>query len=197
MGRRLSMRVPTAFKNWIPSLNLRRSMASSCFSLSPITGTHNLSTIKLPGFPSALAMQPQERTRSFHEIPWATTMVNKVLHFENTCSSFPLGGMDAYVREFSDRKNHDDFYVNPTILAKFTNYTTQIVSRYVESPRIFAWYVHKLVGRWNSIWSTSRKGNCQWSKVHYLLHPHLHIVEASKLDATLRCQPPLSATLRQ
>ena len=53
--------------------------------------------------------------------------------------------MDAYVREFSDKKYHDEFYVNPTILAKFTNYTTQIISRYVESSAIFAWYVHKLV----------------------------------------------------
>ena len=67
------------------------------------------------------------------------------LYPENTCSSFPLGGMDAYVREFSDKKDHDEFYVNPTILAKFTNYTTQIISRYVDSPAIFAWYVHKLV----------------------------------------------------
>ena len=32
---------------------------------------------------------------------------------------------------------------------------------------------------------------------YYLLQPHLHIVEASELDVTLRCQPPLSATLRQ
>ena len=52
--------------------------------------------------------------------------------------------MDAYVREFSGGKNHDDFYVDPTILDKFKNYTAQVVSRYVESPAIFAWCVHKV-----------------------------------------------------
>ena len=166
MGRRLSTTVPTAFKSWTPSLNLPRSMASLCFPLSPIIGTRDLSTIQLPESP--LAMQPQQRIMSLHEleIHWATIMVNKVFHSENTFSSFPSGGMDAYVREFANGKHHDEFYVNPTILAKFTNYTTQIVSRYVDSPAIFAWYVHKLVGWWNSIWSTPHKGNCQWSKVY-------------------------------
>ncbi|KAF8902147.1 glycoside hydrolase superfamily [Gymnopilus junonius] len=31
------------------------------------------------------------------------------------------------------------FYTNETILSKFMNYTTQVVSRYVDSPAIFAW----------------------------------------------------------
>ncbi|KIM49126.1 glycoside hydrolase family 5 protein [Hebeloma cylindrosporum] len=68
-----------------------------------------------------------------------TPGTNKVL--PRNALSNDYGGMDAYVREFSDGKNHDAFYVNPTILAKFTNYTTQIVSRYVESPAIFAWEI--------------------------------------------------------
>lgn len=49
------------------------------------------------------------------------------------------GGMDVYVRQFGNGTNHDEFYLNPTIVAAFKNYTTQIVSRYVNSPAIFGW----------------------------------------------------------
>ena len=47
--------------------------------------------------------------------------------------------MDVYVRALSDSHSHDDFYTNPTILNTFLNYTTQIVSRYVNSPAVFGW----------------------------------------------------------
>lgn len=47
--------------------------------------------------------------------------------------------MDVYVRALTDSHAHDEFYTNPTILASFLNYTTQIVSRYVDSPAIFGW----------------------------------------------------------
>ncbi|KAF8163296.1 glycoside hydrolase family 5 protein [Crassisporium funariophilum] len=66
----------------------------------------------------------------------------------NTNNSLPrntlsndYGGMDAYVREFGNATMHDEFYVNPTILNSFMNYTTQVVSRYVHSPAIFAWEI--------------------------------------------------------
>jgi mannan endo-1,4-beta-mannosidase len=49
------------------------------------------------------------------------------------------GGMDAYVREFGSV--HDDFYTNDTIINHFTNYTSQIVSRFSNSATIFAWEV--------------------------------------------------------
>jgi len=49
--------------------------------------------------------------------------------------------MDVYVREFGVNKTHDEFYTNETILAAFMNYTTQVVTRYVNSPAIFAWCV--------------------------------------------------------
>ncbi|KIJ17403.1 glycoside hydrolase family 5 protein [Paxillus involutus ATCC 200175] len=48
------------------------------------------------------------------------------------------GGMDLYVRQFG-LETHDEFYTNPSILNSFMNFTTQIVSRYVNSPAIFSW----------------------------------------------------------
>ncbi len=50
-----------------------------------------------------------------------------------------VGGMDAYVREFGTSKNHDEFYLNNSIINIFNNYTKQVVSRYVNSPAILAW----------------------------------------------------------
>ncbi|PPQ66080.1 hypothetical protein CVT26_010822 [Gymnopilus dilepis] len=58
----------------------------------------------------------------------------------NTLSN-DYGGMDVYVREFGVNKTHDEFYTNETILAAFMNYTTQVVTRYVNSPAIFAWEI--------------------------------------------------------
>jgi len=58
----------------------------------------------------------------------------------NTLSN-DYGGMDVYVRALSNSAvhNHDDFYTDQTILNSFLNYTTQIVSRYVNSPAILGW----------------------------------------------------------
>lgn len=47
--------------------------------------------------------------------------------------------MDAYVREFGATLNHDEFYTNETIIDIFKSYTTNIVSRYVNSPAVFGW----------------------------------------------------------
>lgn len=49
-----------------------------------------------------------------------------------------LGGMDTYVRQFG-LQTHDEFYTNPSILTSFLNYTTQVVSRYVNSPSVFSY----------------------------------------------------------
>ena len=46
--------------------------------------------------------------------------------------------MDLYVRQFGF-DTHDEFYTNPSILNAFMNFTTQVVSRYVNSPAIFSW----------------------------------------------------------
>lgn len=48
------------------------------------------------------------------------------------------GGMDTYVRQFG-QQTHDQFYTNPSILTSFLNYTTQVVSRYVNSPSVFSY----------------------------------------------------------
>ncbi|KAJ3514846.1 hypothetical protein NLJ89_g2126 [Agrocybe chaxingu] len=51
------------------------------------------------------------------------------------------GGMDVYVRQLGTNttKAHDDFFQDQTIIDAFLNYTTQVVSRYVESPAVFGW----------------------------------------------------------
>ena len=46
--------------------------------------------------------------------------------------------MDLYVRQFG-LQTHDQFYTNPSILNSFMNFTTQVVSRYVNSPAVFSW----------------------------------------------------------
>ncbi|KAG1789858.1 glycoside hydrolase family 5 protein [Suillus plorans] len=48
------------------------------------------------------------------------------------------GGMDTYVRQFG-LQTHDEFYTNPSVLTSFLNYTTQVVSRYVNSPSVFSY----------------------------------------------------------
>lgn len=53
------------------------------------------------------------------------------------------GGIDLYVRQFG-LSNHDEFYTNTTLLTAFQNYTSQVVTRYVDSPAVFAWYESSL-----------------------------------------------------
>ncbi|KAI6167024.1 glycoside hydrolase family 5 protein [Pisolithus thermaeus] len=48
------------------------------------------------------------------------------------------GGMDLYVHEFG-LQYHDQFYTDQAILNAFQNFTSQVVSRYVNSPAIFSW----------------------------------------------------------
>ncbi|KAK0210748.1 glycoside hydrolase family 5 protein [Desarmillaria ectypa] len=51
-----------------------------------------------------------------------------------------FGGMDTYVRQFGGCK-HDEFYTNQTLINAFENYTTQIVTRYVNNPTVFSWWI--------------------------------------------------------
>lgn len=48
--------------------------------------------------------------------------------------------MDVYVRQFGST-NHDDFNVNEIIISTLENYTTNVVSRYIDSPAVLSWYV--------------------------------------------------------
>lgn len=57
----------------------------------------------------------------------------------NTLSN-DFGGMDTYIRQFGGSK-HDEFYTNATLLAAFQNYTTQIVTRYVNNSTVFSWEI--------------------------------------------------------
>ena len=47
--------------------------------------------------------------------------------------------MDTYVRAFGLNMHHDEFYSNQMIIDTFKNYTTNIVSRYVNSSAILGW----------------------------------------------------------
>ena len=49
--------------------------------------------------------------------------------------------MDAYVREFSPSKTHDEFYLNQSIVSTFLNYTTTIVTRYLNATSVLAWEI--------------------------------------------------------
>lgn len=50
-----------------------------------------------------------------------------------------LGGMDAYVREFTETKTHDEFYTSQTIRKFFEQYLQAVVSRFANNPRLLAW----------------------------------------------------------
>jgi len=47
--------------------------------------------------------------------------------------------MDVYVRNFGCVHEHDQFYLNQTIIDAFKKYTAQIVSRYAHEPQVLAW----------------------------------------------------------
>ena len=49
--------------------------------------------------------------------------------------------MDAYVREFSEDKTHDAFYLNQSIVNIFLDYTTEIVKRYLNATSVLAWEI--------------------------------------------------------
>ncbi|KAG6900896.1 hypothetical protein C0993_010015 [Termitomyces sp. T159_Od127] len=56
----------------------------------------------------------------------------------NTLSN-SYGGMDTYVRNFGGPQEHDQFFTNQTLINAFMNYTTQIVTRYLNKTNVFAW----------------------------------------------------------
>ncbi|ESK96962.1 glycoside hydrolase family 5 protein [Moniliophthora roreri MCA 2997] len=90
------------------------------------------------------------------------------------------GGMDVYVRQFG-LKTHDEFYTNETLLAAFKNYTTQVVSRYVNSPAVFSWEVAN-DPRCNS--SISASATCETRTVtqwHSDVAQHIRTVDPNHL----------------
>jgi len=52
------------------------------------------------------------------------------------------GGMDLYVRQFSNTELlHGQFYTEQLIIDAFKNYSAQVVSRYVNNPSVFGWEI--------------------------------------------------------
>jgi mannan endo-1,4-beta-mannosidase len=51
------------------------------------------------------------------------------------------GGMDLYVRQYEGDLLHGRFYTEDTLIDAFKNYTTQVVSRYTNSPSVFGWEI--------------------------------------------------------
>src|ERR1700727_2369871 len=72
------------------------------------------------------------------------TMVN-IMALHNRLYSFAKGllvlpgGMDAYVREFTSTKTHDEFYTDETIRGFFEQYLQAVISRYVDSTTLLGW----------------------------------------------------------
>ncbi|KAG6909719.1 hypothetical protein DXG01_015921 [Tephrocybe rancida] len=56
----------------------------------------------------------------------------------NTLSN-SYGGMDTYVRNFGGPQEHDQFFVNQTLINAFMNYTGIIASRYANKTNVFGW----------------------------------------------------------
>ncbi|KIM65251.1 glycoside hydrolase family 5 protein [Scleroderma citrinum Foug A] len=50
------------------------------------------------------------------------------------------GGMDIYVRQFG-LAHHDQFYTNQTLVDAFKNYTTQVVSRFMNCTGVLSWEI--------------------------------------------------------
>ncbi|KAH9048105.1 glycoside hydrolase [Lactarius hengduanensis] len=49
------------------------------------------------------------------------------------------GGMDAYVREFTETKTHDEFYTDQSVRKFFEQYLQAVISRFADNPRLLAW----------------------------------------------------------
>ncbi|PPQ86241.1 hypothetical protein CVT25_005570 [Psilocybe cyanescens] len=101
----------------------------------------------------------------------------------NTLSN-DYGGMDAYVREFGNATNHDEFYLNPQIVAQFKNYTTQIVSRYVNSPAIFGWEIANDARCNSSLPATNICNTNTITRFHSDIAQHISTVDPNHLVAS-------------
>ncbi|KAG6827875.1 hypothetical protein H0H92_010144 [Tricholoma furcatifolium] len=84
----------------------------------PGNGTNTTSQMQLPGSPTTPAAN--------------TTLPRNYL-------SNSYGGMDTYVRNFGGPQEHDQFFTNTTLINAFMNYTTAIVTRYVNNTSVFGW----------------------------------------------------------
>lgn len=98
-----------------------------------------------------------------------------------------------YVRELGATKTHDEFYTNETIIAAFENYTTQVVSRYVNCPSVLAWCVavSKYLDRPDEMSSFRELAN---DPRYCVLHAIFCCVQISALDVILHFRRVRRAT---
>ncbi|KAG7452522.1 glycoside hydrolase [Guyanagaster necrorhizus] len=100
----------------------------------------------------------------------------------NTLSN-DYGGMDTYVRQFGGCK-HDEFYTNKTLIEAFENYTTQIVTRYVNNPTVFSWEIAN-DARCNS--SVAASPSCTAQTVtgwHSIIAQHIKSIDSNHIVAS-------------
>lgn len=63
--------------------------------------------------------------------------IRLIIPFVNNWNDY--GGMKVYVDAFASGQGHDAFYTNTNIKNAYKNYVKAIISRYTNSPAIFAW----------------------------------------------------------
>ncbi|KZT05949.1 glycoside hydrolase family 5 protein [Laetiporus sulphureus 93-53] len=64
--------------------------------------------------------------------------IKMIMTFTNNWVGY--GGMELYIYHIlGNTATHDQFYTNPVIIASYQSYVEEIVSRYKDSPAIFAW----------------------------------------------------------
>ncbi|KAJ7343492.1 glycoside hydrolase family 5 protein [Mycena albidolilacea] len=97
----------------------------------------------------------------------------------NTLSN-DYGGMDAYVRAFG-ADSHDAFYTNETIIAAFENYTTHIVSRYVNSTAVLAWEIANDPRCNSSIGATASCTTTTVTRWHSRIARHIRLIDPNHL----------------
>ncbi|KZP16885.1 glycoside hydrolase family 5 protein, partial [Athelia psychrophila] len=91
-----------------------------------------------------------------------------------------FGEMDAYVREFGMKEDHDEFYTNSSIVEIFNSYIINVVSKYLDRSAILAWEIGNDPGCISSL----PTGNCtpqtvtQW---HSTVAKHVKSIDPNHL----------------
>ncbi|KAJ6496671.1 glycoside hydrolase family 5 protein [Mycena vitilis] len=88
--------------------------------------------------------------------------------------------MDSYVRAFG-ADSHDAFYTNETIIAAFENYTSQIVSRYVNSTSVLGWEIANDPRCNSSIGATATCTTTTITRWHSRIAKHISAIDPNHL----------------
>ncbi|KAJ7685166.1 glycoside hydrolase family 5 protein [Mycena polygramma] len=100
----------------------------------------------------------------------------------STNNSLPRNSlsMDSYVRAFG-ADSHDAFYTNETIIAAFENYTSQIVSRYVNSTSVLGWEIANDPRCNSSIGATASCNTTTITRWHSRIAKHISAIDPNHL----------------